>query len=124
MFLDIEWMQRGVDAMREMLDVDGATKRAMIEFLFEEGFWDRTTLKSWEAAEEKFTNCLNPSKKVYFKIGEVWALMKRFRRYHLLDAMLEDLGCYPRREKPTEERRIELLERIAANQEKLLALAN
>jgi hypothetical protein len=111
MRIDAQWAQRGLDAIRSTLDVDGATKRQMIEFLFEEGFWERGKL-SWDAAISRFNDCLNPGKPAFFKIGEVWALMLHFERHELFYAMARDLGFELRRI-PTEERRQSLLERIA-----------
>jgi hypothetical protein len=124
MRIDAQWLQRGTDALRSTLDVDGATKRQMIEFLFEEGFWDRSRL-TWDAAISRFNDCLNPGKPAYFKIGEVWALMLRFERHELFFAMARDLGFELRRI-PTEERRQSLLDRIATATEQhnsLLAAA-
>lgn len=118
--VDEVWMQRGLDALEEMFRVDDATKREMIQFLFDEGFWDVKTLK-WTAAIARFNDCLNPSKERFFKLGELWALAKAFRRHGLLHAMVEDLGYQRLREKPTEERRQELLARIAVAQERMLA---
>lgn len=105
-----EWVQRGLNALGEMLDVDGALKRDMIEFLFETGLWDSTKL-THEAAIAKWNANLNPSTNAFFKIGEVWALSKRFERFHLLHAMAEDCGFDLRRQ-PTEERRQHALEQL------------
>lgn len=118
--VDEVWMQRGLDALEEMFRVDDATKRDMIEFLFNEGFWNKEQLK-WEAAVARFNDCLNPNKPKFFKLAELWALMKAFRRHGLLHAMGEDLGYQPLRVAPTEARRQELLERIAVAHECLLA---
>lgn len=115
--LDPMWMQRGWDALRETLNVDDTTKAAMIRFLLDEGFWDKEHL-SWEGAERRFNACLNPGRPEYFKIYELWALMKRFHRFQLLYAMAEDLSFRPLEPRPTEERRLELLERIAAAEER------
>lgn len=118
-FLDPIWMQRNLDALRETLDVDPAMRRDMIQFLFDEGLWDRETL-SWSGAEARFAGCLNPSKQVFFKFSEILALMKRFRRYALLYAICEDLGFERPRQKPTEERRQELMQRLVDTEQKLL----
>lgn len=119
MFLNPQWVQQGLDALRATLDVDPALKRDMIQFLFDEGFWDEKKLQ-WESATSRFDGCLNPAKKDFFKFSEIWALMKKFRRHELFYAMADDLGFYRPREKPTEERRLELLEEIATTQQKLL----
>lgn len=108
---DASWQARGLQALRETLDVDARTRRAMIEYLFEAGFWDAQRL-SWDAAIARWNDCLNPSKTAFFKLGELWALMRRFDRHHLLLALADELG-YELRRKPTEERRQELLERMA-----------
>lgn len=105
------WQQIGLAALRETLDVDGHTRKAMIEYLFSEGFWDAERL-SWDGAVARWNDCLNPTKTAFFKLGELWALMRKFGRHHLLLAMADDLG-YELRMKPTEERRQALLVRIA-----------
>lgn len=110
-FLDPVWQQRGLDALRDMLDVDVRGKQQMIDFLFEEGLWDAKKLGN-RGAMMRFNACLNPAKQDFWKPSELWALMKRFRRYQLLEAMAEDLG-FELRPIPTEERRQALLLRIA-----------
>lgn len=112
-----DWQQRGLNALRATLDVDSATKRDMIEFLFATGLWDREKL-SWQAAVTRFNACLNPDKGDFFKLAEVWVLMKRFHRFDLLYAMAEDLGFAPLQERPTEARRQQLLERLAEAHER------
>lgn len=109
---DDVWARNAFRALKETLDADGALKRDMIQFLLDEGFWDNATLRNWDSAVARFNACLNPNKSEFFKIGELWALMKRFGRHQLFLAMADDLG-YDVRRRPTEERRIELLERIA-----------
>jgi len=111
MLIDAHWNQRGMDAIRATFDVDAATKRQIIEFLFAEGFWNKETL-SWDAAVARYNDCLNPLKPAFFKIAEAWAVMLRFERHELFFAMARDLGFEIRRI-PTEERRQALLERIA-----------
>lgn len=110
-WIDESWLRSAFEALEATLKVDARLKRDMIQFLFDEGFWDTEKL-SWPAAEARFNACLNPNKSDFFKIGELWALMKRFGRHELFLAMADDLG-YEVRRKPTEERRMELLERIA-----------
>jgi len=120
-FIDAGWMQKGLDALAETFSVDDQTKREMIQFLFDEGFWDKDKL-TWSAAVTRFNECLNPRRPQFFKFAEIWALMKRFRRYALLHAMAEDLEFQPLRPLPTEARRQDLLERIATAEEQHLAL--
>lgn len=110
-WIDDAWVRKAFDALRDTLDVDRHLKKQMIEFLLEEGFWDSSKL-DWDSAVARFNSCLNPSKDVYFKLGELWALMKRFGRHQLFLAMADDLG-YDVRLRSTEERRQQLLERIA-----------
>lgn len=110
-WLDAAWQERGLAALRDTLDVDPRTRKAMVQFLFDEGFWDEKSL-TWPAAIARWNDCLNPAKTSFFKIGELWALMARFDRHHLFAAMADDLG-YELRRKPTEERRQALLERVA-----------
>jgi hypothetical protein len=109
-WLDAGWQERGLQALRDTLDVDPRTRKAMVQFLFDEGFWDGERL-SWDAAIARWNDCLNPTKPSFFKLGELWALMARFDRHHLFLAMADDLG-YDVRRKATEERQQELLERL------------
>lgn len=118
-FIDDTWLRNAFMALRSTFDVDNKTKALMVQFLFDEGFWQADRL-SWDAAIARFNACLNPNKTEYFKMGEIWALMARFGRHELFLAMAEDLG-YELRVKPTEERRQELLERIANSTERLEA---
>lgn len=114
--VDETWMQRGLDALESVFQVDDAAKRDMIEYLFDAGFWSRERL-TWPAAQARFNDCLNPNKGQFFKVSELWALMKAFGRHQLLHVMAEDLGYQPLRQAPTEERRQALLERIATAEE-------
>ncbi|WP_439444481.1 hypothetical protein ABWU93_11555 [Xanthomonas translucens pv. translucens] len=111
-WVDDLWLRDAHRALRETLEVDAARKGEMIQFLLDEGFWSRETLRSREAQVARFNACLNPNKAEFFKLGEVWALMKRFGRHQLFLIMAADLG-YEVRRIPTEERRHELLQRIA-----------
>ena len=69
------------------------------------------------AAQPALDTGLNPAKAEFFKIGEMWMLMRRFGRHQLFLAMAEDLGyhCIPL---PTEARRQAVLERIAEVQDR------
>lgn len=111
MWIDAAWTSRGLAALHATLDVDDHTRKAMIQFLFDEGFWDASRL-TWDAAIAKWNDGKNPGKPTFFKIGELWALAARFDRHQLFLAMAEDLG-YEVRRTPTEERRQMLLERMA-----------
>ncbi|MDN5924171.1 MAG: hypothetical protein L0H70_04140 [Xanthomonadales bacterium] len=119
MWLDVGWTQRGLDALRDTLDVDAATKRDMIQFLFDEGFWDGERL-TWPAAVARFNACNNPSKSEFWKLSELWALARRFERHALLHAMAEDMGFELRRV-PTQERLQGLLERLVQTQTEVAA---
>lgn len=111
------WMQRALECMRDMLlHVEPDLRRKMIQFLFDTGLWDESKISSFANAETRWNACLNPSIQTYFKTAELWALMKRFGRHHLFLAMAEDLG-YEVRLKSTEERRQELLDRLASAME-------
>lgn len=112
-----DWMQLGVDAMRETLDGDPRLKRQMVQFLLDESFWDTDKL-GWDGALARFNACLNPARSEFFKLSEVWALMKRFDRHHTFLAMAHDLG-YEVRRRSTEERKQELLERLVLAMERL-----
>lgn len=113
---DTAWQQRGLEALREMFSVSGQQRREMIEFLFDAGFWDRKKL-SWSAAEARWNDCKNPDKPAFWKLTELWALMRQFGRHHVFLAMGEDLE-YDLRRRPTEERLQALLERTAVQLER------
>lgn len=98
--------------MRATFDVDAHLRKQMIEFLFEAGFWNRERL-TWHAAQARFDACLNPGKKEFFKLSELWALMKRFDRHELFLAMAADLDYQVPHRLATAERHQALLERIA-----------
>ena len=115
-WIDDAWLRSAFESLRATFGNDPHLKNAMVQFLMDEGFWSNETLKSWDAAMARFNACLNPNKSEFFKIGEVWALMKRFDRPQLFEAMAADLG-YEVRRIPTEARRQELLERIAVAHE-------
>lgn len=109
-WMDVGWQDRGLQALRDTLDVDPRQRKAMVQFLYDEGFWDEQTL-TWPAAIARWNDCLNPVKNSFFKMGELWALMARFGRHHLFLAMADDLG-YEVRRKATDERQQELTERL------------
>lgn len=118
--VDELWLQAGLDALEETFRVGDDVKRDMIQFLFDEGFWNKERL-TWAAAVARFNDCLNPNKAQFFKVSELWALMKAFDRHTLLQAMADDLGYQRLRQLPSAERRQALLERIARAEEQLLA---
>jgi hypothetical protein len=111
MWIDAAWSQRGLAALHAMLDVDDHTRKAMIQFLFDEGFWDQHKL-TWDAACARWNDCKNPSKPAFFKVGELWALAWRFERHQLFLSMADNLS-YEVRRRPTPERQQQLLERMA-----------
>ncbi|WP_243350851.1 phage regulatory CII family protein [Stenotrophomonas acidaminiphila] len=120
---DEAWLRSAFAALKQTLDVDARTRNEMVQFLLDEGFWDKDKLTTWESAVAKFNSCMNPNKAEFFKIGELWALMKRFGRHQLFLAMAADLG-YEVRRVPTEERREQLLEQLTqANEQHALVLA-
>jgi hypothetical protein len=120
-WIDERWLQSAFDSMRRTFyEIDPQLKREMIQFLLDEGFWDAQKL-TWDAAVARFNACLNPNKAdTFFKLGEIWALMKRFERFDLLIAMADDLG-FDLAPRPTEARRQQLLLRIAEATEKCTA---
>lgn len=105
------WLREALLALKRTLDVDPRTKNEMVQFLLDEGFWDKEKLSTWESAIAKFNSCLNPNKAEFFKIGELWALAKRFDRHELFLAQARDLG-YEVRRIPTAERQQLLLEQL------------
>ena len=113
-WLSPEWMQRGLEALKATLDVDNDLKCQMVQFLFDCGLWNADNL-SWDAGMARFNAALNPNKpQVKFSLAEIWALMRQFARHELLFAMCDDLGYEQPRKLATEQRRQELLERLAA----------
>jgi hypothetical protein len=108
---DPAWLQRGLDALKATLDVDSALKQQMIDFLLDEGFWDKGRLKP-DAARVRFNACMNPGKPEFFKLSELWALMKRFRRYELLLVICEDCGFDRPVQIPVASRRQDLLQHL------------
>ncbi|HEL5401720.1 hypothetical protein [Stenotrophomonas maltophilia] len=110
-WIDETWLQDALAALKATCDVDAHTRNAMIQFLLDNGFWDQEKLKDWTSAVAKFNSCLNPNKAEFFKIGELWALMRRFGRHQLFLAMAADLG-YEVRSIPTEHRRQELMQQL------------
>ncbi len=109
------WLREALASLKRTLDVDARTKNEMVQFLLDEGFWDKEKLSSWESAIAKFNSCLNPNKAEFFKVGELWALSKRFARHDLFLAMAADLG-YEVRRIPTPERHQALLEELSGLQ--------
>ena len=105
MYLTTEFFDGAYEALRETLRVESAMKREMIQFLQDEGFWDHDV--KWTSAEARFNACVSRTKGEFFKISELWALMKRFGRHHLFLAMAEDLGYEVRRR--TDLERVQLL---------------
>ena len=121
-WLTAAWMQRALDALRDTLHVEPDLRKQFIEFLFDTGSWDRSKV-TWENAVTRYNACLNPGSQSYFKLSELWILMKRFGRHQLFLAMAEDLG-YEVRIKPTDERQQELLARLASALEAATAASN
>lgn len=105
MVLDDSFLEGAFAALKETLRVSPQIKRDMIQFLLDEGFWPEDM--KWPTAEARFNSCLSPSKSEFFKISELWALMKQFGRHQLFLAMAEDLGYEVRRR--TELERVQLL---------------
>lgn len=108
-FIDDVWLRRAHQALAAVFDVDDRTRNDMIQFLFDEGFWDAEKL-SHEGALSRWRANLNPTKGEFWKLSEVWAISVRFRRPQLLKAWADSMG-YELRERPSEERRQELLQR-------------
>ncbi len=104
------WDEMGQRALNDTFDRSPERKKEMVQFLFDNGFWSEDKL-DWKSALSRFNDCLNPRKPYYFKIGEAWALMKRFGNHDLFLAMAADLG-YEVRAIPTEERRMALMEKV------------
>ena len=110
-WIDETWLHDALAALKATCDVDAHTRNEMIQFLLDNGFWDQEKLKDWASAVAKFNSCLNPNKAEFFKIGELWALMRRFGRHQLFLAMAADLG-YEVRPIPTEHRRQALMQQL------------
>lgn len=108
-FIDDVWLRRAHQALTAVFDVDDRTRNDMIQFLFDEGFWDPEKL-SHASALSRWRANLNPAKEEFWKVSEVWAISVRFRRPQLLLAWADSMG-YEVRELPSDERRQELLQR-------------
>jgi hypothetical protein len=109
-FIDETWLRRAHKALTAVFDVDDRTRNDMIQFLFDEGFWDPEKLTHEAALTRWRANC-NPGKGEFWKIGEVWTLSVRFNRPQLMQAWAESMG-YEVRAIPTAERQQVLLERM------------
>lgn len=120
-WLDDRWYQVALDALKATLDINSELKAAMVQFLFDEGFYNPEKL-TWEGAIARFNACLNPGKGEKFSFTEIWALSKRFEVHTLFLTVMDDIG-YECRRKPTDERRQELQERLSSQLAQLLALA-
>jgi hypothetical protein len=114
------WHQKALNALKGTLDVNPDFKRAAIQFLYDEGFWDSVSL-TWAAAESRYNNCLNPGRPECFKNVELWALQKRFQRFAWLQAMATDCG-FELRPIPTAERRQQALIRLVDGVEQAAAV--
>lgn len=114
-FIDETWIEAAYVALEETLRVDKHVRKQMIEYLVEEGFWSRDM--DWDKLEAKWSANINRNRSEFFKVGELWALMRRFGRHHFFLALAQDLGyyCVPM---PTEARKQALLERLAAAEER------
>lgn len=124
-WLDKQWQQAALNAMLQTFDVSPSLKNEIVQFLLDEGFWDKDKL-NWDSAIARYNACLNPNKSEFFKLSEAWAISKRFGRPMFALAMVEDLGYESPRPMATESRRQQLLEQIhtAVNQcEATVALA-
>lgn len=109
-YIDETWLRKAFQALNAVVDVDDHTSGEMIQFLMDEGFWDPDM--KWETARAKWNSCRNPNKAEFFKISEIWALMLRFGRHQLFEAMAESFGAQIIW-LPTEARRQAVLERLA-----------
>ncbi|MGH8028032.1 MAG: hypothetical protein ACREO0_15035, partial [Pseudoxanthomonas sp.] len=117
-YIDETWLQDALGALHATFkDVDDKMKTQMVQFLLDEGFWDAEKL-DFPSAIARFNACCNPNKAEFFKMGEIWALMRRFNRHQLFHAMAHDLG-YELRVIPTEERRQQLLQQLVDHTERL-----
>lgn len=105
MHVEDAFFSNAFEALQETISSDRHVRKEMIQFLLDEGFWPADM--KWDSATARFNACLNPSKPEYFKISELWALMRRFDRHHLFLAMAEDLGYEVRRR--TDLERVQLL---------------
>lgn len=93
-WIEEAWLQDALAALKATCDVDAHTHSEMIQFLLDNGFWDQEKLKDWISAVAKFNSCFNPNKVEFFKIGELWALMRRFGRHQLFLAMAASPSSY------------------------------
>lgn len=105
MFVDDLFLHTALEALQDTISSDKHIRKEMIQFLIDDGFWPAEM--KWDSAVARFNACLNPTKPEFFKISEIWALMKRFGRHQLFLTMAEDLGYEVRRR--TDLERVQML---------------
>lgn len=105
MHVDDDFLEFAYEALQETIPADRHVRKDMIQFLLDEGFWPAEM--KWESAVARFNACLNRGKAEYFKVSELWALMRRFGRHQLFLSMAEDLGYEVR--KRTDIERVQML---------------
>lgn len=108
-WFDESWLRNAYDALKAMFDVEPHVKTAMIQFLFDEGFWDKESL-TWDAAVARYDANKNPNKTAKWSPGELLALAIRFNRPQFFIMANDELGLETR-QKATEERRQDLQQR-------------
>ncbi len=109
-WLTPQWFQRGLNALREQMDPSPQAKRAAIEFLLDNGFWGKDGL-TYESAESRYNNNLNPAKPTQFKSSEILAVGIYLGRRQYVDFQASEMSCEVR-PIPTEERHQRLLEEV------------
>lgn len=93
---DAAWFDRAHKAMLADFGDCPERKRAMVQFLFDAGFYDARKL-TFAAGVQRFTDCLHPGKPNKFSITEFWALSRAFGRFQTIGLMAEDMGAAPLR---------------------------
>lgn len=108
--IDGRWVRTALAALDRT--IPQKCKKKFVSFMFSARFWDATRL-SWDAAIARVNECLriDPDKRQFLKIAEVWAWMRFSGEHDLFLAMADDLG-YRVERIPTASRIAELLARI------------
>lgn len=89
---DAEWFDRCHKALVADFGDNPDTKPDMVQFMFDAGFYDPKTLTP-AAGLQRFNDCLNPNRAHRFKIVEVLALARRFRRVAFVSLIMREMGA-------------------------------
>lgn len=115
-WLTPEWFDRAHKALRrDFGDIPDGLRVQMIQWLLDNGFWDRSRL-TWDSAQQRWADCLHPGKHQKFGLLEVLALATAFNRTAFA-------SLFPGREEVTD-RTLTTAERLSATLSQAAALAH